>query len=126
MTKIICQIQYTKKNRSKKSGNKDEKALYKLTNSAVHGKTMENLRNIIEVRLVNNVNISKILFDNDLVVIRKSKVTLTLNKPVYVGKCISDLSKAFMYEFHWDYIKSKYSNNSRLLFTDNDSLMYEH
>ena len=39
--------------------------------------------------------------------------------------CILELSKVLMYEFHYEYIKSKYGNNSRLLFTDTDSLMYE-
>ena len=39
--------------------------------------------------------------------------------------CILELSKVLMYEFHYDYIKNKYGNNSRLLFTDADSLMYE-
>ena len=39
--------------------------------------------------------------------------------------CIVELSKVLMYEFHYDYIKNKYGNNSKLLFTDNDSLMYE-
>ena len=48
-----------------------------------------------------------------------------LNKPVYTGMCILELSKVLMYEFHYDYIKNKYGNNSRLLFTDTDSLMYE-
>ena len=57
--------------------------------------------------------------------IRKSKVTLALSKPAYVGMCILDLSKVLIYEFHYDYIKNKYGNNSRLLFTDTDSLMYE-
>ena len=65
------------------------------------------------------------IFDNELVVIRKNKVTLTLNKPAYTGMCILELSKVLMYEFHYDYIKNKYGNNSRLLFTDTDSLMYE-
>ena len=65
------------------------------------------------------------IFDNDLVAIRKNKVTLTLNKPAYIGMCILELSKVLMYEFHYDYIKNKYGNNSRLLFTDADSLMYE-
>ena len=65
------------------------------------------------------------IFDNKLVMIRKNKVTLTLNKSAYTGMCILELSKVLMYEFHYDYIKNKYGNNSRLLFTDTDSLMYE-
>ena len=65
------------------------------------------------------------IFDNELVLIRKNKMTLTLNKPVYTGMCILELSKVLMYEFDYDYIKNKYGNNSRLLFTDTDSLMYE-
>ena len=60
-----------------------------------------------------------------MVAIRKNKVTLTLNKPAYVWMCILDLSKVLMYEFHYDYIKNKYGNNSKLLFTDADSLLYE-
>ena len=64
------------------------------------------------------------IFDNDLAAIRKRKVTLTLNKPAYIGMSIFPLSKVLMYEFHYDYIKNKY-DNSRLLFTDTDSLMYE-
>ena len=39
--------------------------------------------------------------------------------------CILELSKILMCEFHYDYIKNKYANNSRLLFTDTDSLIYE-
>ena len=65
------------------------------------------------------------IFDNDLVAIRKSKVTLKLSKPAYVGMCILNFSKVFMCEFHFDYIKDKYGNKSRLLFTDTGSLMYE-
>ena len=51
------------------------------------------------------LHVSQKIFDNDLVVIRKSKVTLTLNKPAYVGMSILELSKVLMYEFHFDYIK---------------------
>ena len=47
------------------------------------------------------------IFDNDFFVIRKNKVTLTLNKLAYVGMCILDLSKVLMYEFQYDYIESK-------------------
>ena len=61
------------------------------------------------------------IFDNDLVAIRKNIVTLTLNKPAYIGMCILESSKVLMYEFHCDYIKNNYGNNSRLLFTETDS-----
>ena len=95
---------------------------------------MENVRNRIDVKLVSNKKdylkwtskpsyMSHKIFDNDLVAIRKNKVTLTLNKPAYIGMCILELSKVLMYEFHYDYIKNKYGNNSRILFTDR--LMYE-
>ena len=50
---------------------------------------------------------SQKMFDNDLGAIRKSKVKSTLNKPLYVGMCILDLSEVLMYEFHYDYIKNK-------------------
>ena len=68
---------------------------------------------------------SRKIFDNDLVAIRKNKVTLTLNKTAYIGMYILKLSKVLTYEFHYYYIKNKYGNNSRLLFTGTDSLMYE-
>ena len=60
------------------------------------------------------------IFDNDLVAIPKSKVTLTLNKPANIPMWVLNLSKVLMYKFHYDYIKNKYGNDSRL-FTDTDS-----
>ena len=94
---------------------------------------MENLRNRIDVKLVSNKKdylkwtskpgyMSHNIFDNDLVAISKNKVSLTLKKPAYIGMCILELIKVLMYEFHYDYIKIKYGHNSRLLFTDTDSL----
>ena len=105
-------------------------------NNAVYSKTMEDLRNRIGVKLVNNENdylkrtskpsyMSHKMFDNNLVATRKGKVSLKLNKPAYTGMCILELSKVLLYEFHYDYIKNKYDNKSKLLFTDTDSLMYE-
>ena len=105
-------------------------------NNAVYGKTMENLRNRIDVKLVSKKKvylkwaskssyISHKIFDNDLFAVHKNKVTLTLNKHAYIWMCTFELSKVLMYEFHRDYIKNKYGNNSRLLFTVTDCLMYE-
>ena len=51
--------------------------------------------------------------------------TLTLNKRAYDGICMLNSSKVLVYLFHYDYIKNKYGNNSRLLFTDTDSLIFE-
>ena len=67
--------------------------------------------------------ISQKIFSKNLVTIHEIKPVLTLNKPIYVGFSILNLSKYLMYEFHYKYIKSKYSAN--LLFTDTDSLVYE-
>ena len=64
-------------------------------------------------------------FDNDLAAIRKNKVISTFSKSVYIGMCILELHKILMHEFHYDHIKNKYGNNSRLLFRDTDSLMYD-
>ena len=62
-------------------------------------------------------------FDNNLVAIQKRKVALKLNKPAYIGTCILDLSKVVMYKSHYDYIKNKDDNKSKLFFSDTDSLM---
>ena len=136
MTKTICWIYPTKKNRSSKNSGRDGKALYKLISNDVYGKSKGSLRNRVKMKLVSNKKcylkwasktsyMSLKIFDNDLVAICKSKVTLTLNKPAYIRICILELSKVLMYELHFDYIKNKYGNNSELLSTETDSLMYE-
>ena len=63
--------------------------------------------------------------NENLMAVHKVKETLTLNRSAYVGMCILDLSKMLMYDFHYSYIKKKYINSARLLFTDMDSLTYE-
>ena len=101
-----------------------------------YGKTMENLRNRIHMKLANNEkddsnctskpsDMSRNIFDNNLVAILKSKVSLKLSKPVYTGMGILELSTVTMYEFHYDYIKNKCENKSKLLFGDTDSLLQE-
>ena len=113
-----------------------EKDFFKLMNNSVFGKTMENIRNRIDVRLVTDEakleklvkkpNFDRVnIFTEDLVAVHMRKTTIKLNKPIYLGMSILDLSKTLMYEFHYNYIKPKYGNNASLLFTDTDSLCYE-
>ena len=76
-------------------------------------------------RCVNKPNfISQKIFDKKFVAIHCSKTVLTLNKPIYIGFCILELSKLLMYRFHYNYVLKTFSN-TKLLFTDTDSLIYE-
>ena len=120
-----------------KAKNNFEKDFYKLMNNSVFGKTMENIRNRVNVKLVNtqerlkklvakpNLKSPPKIFSENLVSVHLKKTSLTMNKPVYLGMCILDLSKTIMYDFHYNYIKPKYGEKAKLLFTDTDSLMYE-
>ena len=103
-------------------------------NNSVFGKTMENLRKRINIELINNAKdyircvsrpnfISQKIFSRNFVATHKIKPVLTLNKPIYVGFSILDLSKTLMYEFHYKYIKSKF--DAKLLLTDTGSSIYE-
>ena len=97
---------------------------------------MENLHKRVDVRLVTDEKkldkltskpafVSSIIFNENLMAVHKVKETLTLNRSAYVGMCILDLSKTLMYDFHHNYIKKKYNDRARLMFTDTDSLTYE-
>ena len=105
-------------------------------NNAVFGKTMENVRKRVDIRLVTSEKkmikisskptfVSSKIFDENLVAVRRVKGRLLMNKPIYVGMSILDISKCLMYEFHYNHIKAKYGSKARLLFTDTDSLCYE-
>ena len=118
------------------SSNDFEKNFFKLMNNSVFGKTMENLRKRVDVRLVTDKEkllklaskpsyVSSKIFNENLVAVHKIKETLTMNRPAFVGACILDLSKTFMYDFHYNYIKYKYGDKAKLFFTDTDSLTYE-
>ena len=65
------------------------------------------------------------IFNEHLVAVHKIKETLTLNQPAYVGICSLDICKTVMYDFHYNFIKKKYGDKSKLLFTNTDSLTYE-
>ena len=117
------------------SSDKFNKDLYKLLNNCIHGKSIENIRKRINVKLISDkktyrrcVNkpnfISQKIFDKDFVAVHCSKTVLTLNKPIYVGFSILGLPKSLMYQFHYDYVLSNF-NSVKLLFTDTDSSVYE-
>ena len=65
------------------------------------------------------------IFDENLVAVHMKKTQLYCNKPGYLGMSILDLSKSLMYDFHYNYNKTKYGDKAKLLFTDTDSLAYE-
>ena len=100
----------------------------------VYGKIMQNLRKIINATLVNNAKnykkyvskpsfVSQKIFSENFIAINEIKFVLTLAKPIYVEFSVLELSKYFMFDFHYNYIKRKY--NAKLVFTGTDSLVYE-
>ena len=104
-------------------------------NNAVFGKTMENMRNRVDIRLFTDESkalkqIAKPQYEDhkiygeNLIAIKQLQKVVKLDKPIYVGLSVLDLSKLHMYEFHYDYILPKYGENATLLFTDTDSLCY--
>ena len=111
--------------------NEFEKDFFKLMNNYVFGKTMENVRNHRDIKLVTtnkqrnklvsepNYHTIKHISEN-LLVIEMKKTEVTMNKPVYFGQAILDLSKTLMYEFWNDYIKPQYVNRAKLCYTDTD------
>ena len=120
----------------KKATNDFDKDFFKLANNSVFGKTMENVRNRINFNLVNDEKRLKRLvekstfercvrFNDDVCGIHMMKTKTTLNKPMFVGFSILDLSKLLMYDFHYNVMKKKYGDKIKLLFTDTDSFCYE-
>jgi len=113
-----------------------EKDYFKLMNNAVFGKTMENVRDRIEIKTAfddkyfskyvskPNFHSSKVLVDDKMVLMKLNKKTVQLNKPIYAGFSILELSKYHMYDFHYNTMKPRYNENIELMMTDTDSLVY--
>ena len=103
------------------SNNEADKNFFKLINNSVYGKTMENLRNRVKIKVVKNSHCK--VSETNLAAIYEKKICLTLNKPMYVGFTVLETSKWEMYNFHYNFMIKKF--NTRLLFTDTDNLCYE-
>ena len=117
----------------KKATNAFEKDFFKLMNNSVFGKTMENIRNRVDIKLVNNrkkaIELTRKLnynswtwFSENLVAIHMNRIKSYFNKPIYIGMSILDISKTLIFEFHYKYMIPKFKENQQLLFTDTDSL----
>jgi hypothetical protein len=113
------------------------KDFFKLMNNAVYGKTLENVRKHKDIQLFtdqkkaqkryNKPNFKRdiIIKEDELVSIEMSKTCITMDKPVFIGFAVLELSKLLMYGFHYEVIKSKYGPRAKTLYTDTDSLVYE-
>ena len=121
---------YIRKNTElrKTAANSFEKDFFKLMNNSVFGKTIENIRkrqNIILVddrakaaKLTSRPNFDRAtIFDRNLIAVHMKKTEVYFNKPVYVGQAILDLSKTLMFDFHYNYIQTKYKDRAELLFS---------
>ena len=121
-----------------------EKDFYKLMNNAVFGKTMDNIHKHRNMKLINNETdylrcVMKsnfefgVLYGPNLMGCKMGKTILKMNKPIYIGQAILDLSKTIMYEFHLDYMLPKYARSTgeahgdriSLCYMDTDLFLYE-
>ena len=62
-------------------------------------------------------------FSEDLLAIEMKKIKVKMNKTVYLGLSILEISKTLIYEFWHDYIKPKYQNNAKLCYMDTNSFI---
>lgn len=107
--------------------------------NAIYGKTMENVRGRVDIRLVkkwegrygaqsyiSQPNFKRcIAFDEQFVAIEMDKTSIELKKPIAIGMAILDISKTVMYDFYYNHLKAKYDENVSLVYTDTDSFIIE-
>ena len=118
----------------KKAKNDFRKDFFKLMNNAVFGKTMQNLRKHKDIKLVTtdkrrirlvrepNYHTTK-WFSENLLAIEMNQTKVKMNKPIYLGLSILEISKILMYEFWYDYMKLKYGDNVKLCYIDTDGFI---
>ena len=111
-----------------------KKDFFKLLNNAVFGKTMESIRKHRDIKLVTtDERRNKLVAEpnyhamnyisEDLSITEMNKTKVKMNKPIYLGVSILEISKLLMYEFWYDYMKPKYGNNVKLCYMDTDSFI---
>lgn len=119
--------------------NEFEKNLYKLMTNAVYGKTMENLRTRVDIKLkscwsgrygaaelIAKPNfVRRKIFDENLIAIEMSKTTIKMTKPIVIGMSVLDISKIVMCDYHYNYMKLRYGDNAKIMYTDTDSFVYK-
>ena len=119
----------------KNARNDFEKDIFKLLNNAVFGKTMEDKRKHLDfeivsderrcMKCVNNPSFKRShIINEDLVGVEKQNPKLKLDKPIFIGMSILDLSKQHMYKFYYDVMKPKCGENMRMVYTDTDSFVF--
>ena len=118
----------------KKAKNEFEKNFFILMNNSVFGKTMENVRNDRDIKLMTSEKRRKRLvsepnyhsckkFSDHLMAIEMKKTRVKINKSLYLGMSILDISKILMHEFWYNYITPKYGDKAKLCYTDTDSFI---
>ena len=124
-------------NLRKNSKNDLEKDLFKLMNNAIFGKSMENVLNRSNIKLINNdpEKLLKLIrepnfqhayeISDKLFLVESTPIKTVFNKPIYIGACILETSKLHMYQFWYDHLKNKYNNKVELIYTDTDSLIIQ-
>ena len=111
-----------------------EKDFFKLMNNSVFRKSMKNVRKHRDIKLVitdkrrnhlasePNYHTPK-YFSESLTAIEMKKTKVKMNKPIYLGMSILDVTKTLMYKFWYDYIKPKYQDIAKLCYMDTDSFI---
>ncbi|XP_065211441.1 uncharacterized protein LOC135839374 [Planococcus citri] len=113
--------------------NEFEKDFFKLMNNSVFGRTMMNVRNHVDIKLISEGKkytkyvskpnfVKSTFFAEDLAAVHMKKTHINFNQPIYVGVSILDISKTLMYDFYYR-LKREYKNDVKLLYTDTDSLI---
>ena len=122
-----------------KATNPLQKALYKLKNNSIYGKTMENQRKHKNIRLITQWSgrygaeayISRpnfknyTIFDEEFAAVEVLRTSVTIEKPIYIGLCVLDICKTLLYRYHYEVIKPKFGDNAKPMYMDTDSIVYE-